>query len=287
MQRLFKIALVLGAIMAWSYFYYPSLSIIYKDKAFNKKVCNSAISYTIVSMDKGFNLTKENFSKDLKEATEIWENVQGVDLFTEVPKGGDISVILKYDDRQKITDQMGGLSQIIDSDNQQIELQKLNYKQLESEYNNAKSSYEYSLKKYYALRDAGSQMSQQVEAELKNNERRLNDLAARLNGYADTINSEVQVINTKINSFNSLGNIRGESFNEGEYVREGNSRTIYVYEFANHDKLVRLLAHEFGHALELEHVSGKDSILNEINGSINLKPTKEDISEFNRVCNDV
>ena len=284
MQKLLKIVFTLAAISGWLYFYFPTLKIIYKDKLFTQKICSSPVTYSIESVDIGFKISEKEVSDALTEAVSIWEEARNTDLFNQVDSGADIKVILKFDDRQKITNSLGGLNGTIEVENSQIEVQRINYKALESQYNKAKSEYEYSLQKYYAMRGADNQSLQRAEQELRSDQQRLEQLRNELNNYAGTLNSQVSSLNTKINSFNSLEQQRGERFNEGEYVEDKGTRTIYVYEFEDREKLVRLLAHEFGHALGLEHVAGAKSIMNEINGSSSIVLSSQDLAELNRVC---
>ena len=60
--------------------------------------------------------------------------------------------------------------------------------------------------------------------------------------------------------------------------------TITIYEFSNTTKLVRVLAHEFGHALDLDHVEDEKAIMYEINKGTALKATDADVAELNSVC---
>lgn len=77
----------------------------------------------------------------------------------------------------------------------------------------------------------------------------------------------------------------GKEFDEGEYVNSLGSEEINVYEYnSSHAKLVRILAHELGHALGLGHVKDPDSIMYELNDSANLHITRDDYDELNRAC---
>jgi predicted Zn-dependent protease len=59
---------------------------------------------------------------------------------------------------------------------------------------------------------------------------------------------------------------------------------INIYEFDSRTALLRVLAHEFGHALGLDHNDNEQSIMHYLNSSTNLKPTKEDLAALREVC---
>lgn len=284
MQKLLKVVFTLAAISGWLYFYFPALKILYKDKIFSERICSAPVTYSIESIDNRFKLSEGELSEAVTDAVAIWESARNADLFQEVESNGTITIVLKFDERQKVTDILGGLNGNIEAESDQIDLQRLNYKALEDQYNTAKSEYEYSLQKYYASRNSNQANLNQEAEEVNSKQQNLERLRMQLNTYAGSLNEQVSGLNNKISTYNNLGQQRGEAFNEGEYVVDKGTRTIYVYEFENKEKLVRLLAHEFGHALALEHVDGTKSIMNEINGSSNLTLSSQDISELNRVC---
>jgi DNA repair exonuclease SbcCD ATPase subunit len=284
MQKLLKIVFTLAAISGWLYFYFPAIRVLYKNKVFSERICSAPVTYSIESIDNRFKLSEDELSQALTEAVTIWESARNTDLFQEVDNNGTITIVLKFDERQKVTDILGGLNGNIESESDQIDLQRLNYKALEDQYNVAKLEYEYSIQKYYTARDSGEEKLSQARQDVTKKQEKLETLRAGLNNYAANLNQQVAGLNSKITTFNNLGQQRGEAFSEGEYVEGNGLRTIYVYEFENKDKLTRLLTHEFGHALGLEHVSGIKSIMNEINGSFDLILSPQDITELNRVC---
>lgn len=88
---------------------------------------------------------------------------------------------------------------------------------------------------------------------------------------------------------NSIGQSRGEEFTEGEYKSEYKSgvyeQEIDIYEFSTKAKLRRVLAHELGHALGLDHVEDPKAIMYRLNQGTNDTLTKDDLAELKTYCN--
>lgn len=84
--------------------------------------------------------------------------------------------------------------------------------------------------------------------------------------------------------YNAIVKATGKEFDQGEFVASAGSEQINVYEYENHTKLVRIFAHEMGHALGLGHVKDQDAIMYELNDSANVRITPDDYNELNRAC---
>ena len=68
------------------------------------------------------------------------------------------------------------------------------------------------------------------------------------------------------------------------YFSDGKNAEIDIYEFSNREKLVRVLTHELGHALELEHVEDEEAIMYKFNHDNNQTLTEADLAELRVKC---
>ncbi|MES2214229.1 MAG: matrixin family metalloprotease [Patescibacteria group bacterium] len=94
-------------------------------------------------------------------------------------------------------------------------------------------------------------------------------------------NSLVDQANQKVSTINESA---GKEFNEGEYIYDEAGQRINIYEFTSRAELVRVLAHELGHALGLDHNSNPDSIMYYLNQSENGALTPEDSADLEALC---
>ncbi|MDO8571218.1 MAG: matrixin family metalloprotease, partial [bacterium] len=101
------------------------------------------------------------------------------------------------------------------------------------------------------------------------------------NRQVDSFNESVAALNAKVAEFNKTA---GRTFREGEYVRDSSGERINVFEFVGTTQLKRVLAHEFGHAIGLDHNDDSKSIMFAKNESGNLVASASDLSALRALC---
>ena len=116
-------------------------------------------------------------------------------------------------------------------------------------------------------------------------QREVNQLADEVNALAGKLNLMAGDINETAHTYNKVGAQTGEEFEEGVFESKAGKESITVYEFDSQKRQTRLLAHEFGHALGLEHVDGEQSIMFRLNQGANINPTSDDIDALVKRCN--
>jgi len=112
----------------------------------------------------------------------------------------------------------------------------------------------------------------------------LNELADAINSAGVILNKLIATLNLQVSKYNTVGASTGKEFNEGEYVRDAGGTTINIFQFNDNDQLIRVLAHELGHALGIDHLSNPKAIMYYLNEGGNEKLTADDLSALKTLC---
>lgn len=268
--------------------------------------CREPITYSLGAFDERFGISETDFVETMKEAEEVWERVDGKELLS-YETDGHVMVNLIYDDRQEEvekstilkTEISGNVSShsALAKEYEAIKADRLAaidiYKSLRAEYESQARSYAAEVEKwndqggapksvYRELNQKGDEISA-LFLRVDDARKEVNRLTDRLNTLADQLNTLARETNTTIEEYNR-GTYVGREFEEGEYVVSGRDVRIDIYQFSTREQLVRVLAHEFGHALGLGHNENPDSIMYELNHSTNMIPTIEDIRDLRIIC---
>ncbi|MEK7152292.1 MAG: matrixin family metalloprotease [Patescibacteria group bacterium] len=269
--------------------------------------CEKPITYTIGSFDDKFGLSREAFLSAIEEAEVTWEKPIGKELFV-YGESGELTINLVYDYRQQATNKLESLGIVVKGDRASYDELKAKYGALRAEYTQAKTDYDTRAASFTEKKDSYDQEVQywnkkggapkkeyeqlqeektalQAElAEIQKLEMNLHEDVENINSLVVVLNRLVASLNLSVEKYNEIGASRGEEFTEGDYQEGGGKQEINIYEFSNRDKLVRVLAHEFGHALGLQHIENPQAIMYRLNTSTNEKLTDDDLGELKVHC---
>lgn len=297
--------LVIGVVFQ----YKTELINIWKNAFSELRPCQSPLTYSIGTLDSQFGASKATLLADIQKAEKIWESSIDKPLFEYAPDGtGDLKINFIYDYRQKATDAMKKIGVDLNDDRSSYDALKSKYDTLLSSYtekkaeiaslnstfNSAKTEYENQVSYWNnhggAPKDEYAKLESQRQS-LNNQTIVINQKVNEVNSLVDTIkqveevlNNLVDTLNIKVAKYNNIGDSTGGEFNEGEYMRDAEGTRINIYQFKNENQLVRVLAHEFGHSIGLDHINNPKAIMYYLNEGVNEKLTNDDIAALKNRC---
>lgn len=268
--------------------------------------CDGPIKYSIGRLDKEFGISEEYFKKQIEKAGDVWEKSLNREIFIYDPSA-DLSINLIYDERQLATLQKQrteyGLSNIeatlkvLDDEfnmlKQQYELATNLYQKSEKNFETKQAKYESEVSFWNVKGGAPEKEYWKLNNEaisLKNEAERLSNEASVLNQKAKELNILLEERNRVALAYNKLAKSYNEKyghgleFNQGEY----NGQQINIYQFIGEAELQMVLIHELGHALGMNHVEDRNSImyyLIESGSKPILELSPADLAELKKVCN--
>jgi hypothetical protein len=261
MKKFFGLVLIVGL----GFYAYTHISV----------PCAKPIPFTLGSIDSRFNISKENVIKIAEESGSVWSGVIGKPLFVydSTQKKGDVVLNFVYDERQQNADKNKTLESTIRTTKQSAESIKIEYLGLESQFKIKETEYNSLVSQYKK-----GKISYEV---LENKRLALNALAEEINTLINKYNSLVGAVNKNVEVINQTA---GQEFEEGQYVYDQEGKRINIFEFKTQAELQRVLTHELGHALGLEHNSNPDAIMYYLNTSTSIVPKAEEITELKAIC---
>lgn len=260
------------------------------------------MTYKIGDFDERFHISKSEFLHSLEEASNLW-NTGAHTTILHYQENGVVTVNLVYDDRQKITETNNELSLDAAKINDLAHNVKSDYDTLKKQREDALTSYnttinlfeqkekDYNTKVSYWNKEGGAPQDiyqslilqkenlTQIAQELEQKRIIVNKLTDDVNAFARHYNLLVTTANNTIDKINTFA---GQEFEEGVY--DPQKHAITIYEFSSDKKLIRVLAHELGHALLLPHNENKTSIMYPLNEATTLLLSKEDLAALKLRC---
>ena len=267
--------------------------------------CRQTIYYSLGQIDVGHKITAQEARQVLKKAEEVWEKPTGFNLF-EYREGAAFKINFIFDERQQRINEMLKIDEKLEEMAAQQEQITVKYQQLLNERQRKLDKYNRLLKKLNKkiedynekvekLNEEGDWTKSELkklerrEEEIKEEQQRLEKYRQEVNRLAEKINKLVQQEKEIVQNYNrqvlTYRQKHGgeKKFTQGEYAGDH----IDIYEFRDKQDLALILAHEFGHALGLDHVSNSRSIMYYLMSDQdlrNLQLTNEDLEALSKVC---
>lgn len=221
--------------------------------------CDTPLTYKIGVIDPKFNFKNDEALTDLNKGAQILNNSYGKRLFKYASESGELTVNFVYDERTALRSDIENLENKINQNDislqQQIDKYKADIKIFEQKIKALNDQIQKYNKSGGAPLDIYTNIIDQ-QNQLKSENNALNDRAKQLNIASKNFNSQVIVLNQNVSQFNQTLEQKPE---EGQY--NPNDKTITIYFIEDRSELIHLMAHEFGHAIGMDHVNDEQAIM--------------------------
>lgn len=264
--------------------------------------CTKPLGFKIGTFDTRFGISKAQFIQEIEQSAKIWEEAVDKKLFYHDDNGA-LTINLIYDERQATTVDVNLLALDIENAKenakklettslQEKELYIKDNEQLTSDIENftlRQKAYSAKVDNYNISGGASKNEYDAMMLELANlkteaktlEERRVSivALSESLNKKIIRYNEFVAYINSLIRKSNQLG---AKKFTEGRFVP--GTLSVDIYQYNNTVKLRRVVMHELGHVLGINHTKSISSIMYSFNSATTTSLHKEDVAALHVLC---
>lgn len=247
---------------------------------------DTRVRYRIGTIDSRFDISEDEIKALSRQAEKIWSDGTGQEWFVYDDKAR-LTINFIYDERQAESTARRNTQFAIDGMIQSHEKQsaklRTDRQALDEEFNNLQSE----LKHWHTRFDNVQSMMQSTQDSTQyavlNAERQsllyqkqvLDQKAALYAENQAKFNSSVNSFNENTRQMNSVIENANKRFTPREFHKGiFNGKEINIYEFSSRDDLLLTLAHELGHALDIDHNDDPTALMYAFSGEQDMKNFK-------------
>ena len=281
--------------------------------------CQVPLAWRIARVDPEFGIADDEAARALAEAMALWEAAVGRDLFRDGDEQG-WPVRLVYDDRQARTAERQRLESEVAREAESLEVERAELDALIASRDRETAEHEglardlaarlaahnESVRRWnerggappdtVAASAAAGEALERERASLQDRERELEALrervrseTARFQERVDRYNASVSELERRFPPTEVESGLYREAVLREPGRPESVSREIRIHRFDDHADLVRVLAHELGHALGLGHAGVEGGLMSEAYGRGRVGPAapvvgEEDVRSLGERC---
>jgi hypothetical protein len=243
--------------------------------------CGQSVKYQLGTIDQQFGMSGQEALAAIRQSVGLWNSAAGT---TVIEYGGDtgIPVNFVYDSRERMAQDHAAYAATISQDEVEKKRIDSDVAALQEKLTDARaalsteeSAFKAKQETYNAdvarLNGGGGGSDEQIKAfdgykvQLEQQLAQLKNEQAAINDLVDQENAMIAQHNALVNRANAVISIVnqdvGKGFVAGLYTINNGRAQIDIFAFADRSDLVRLLAHEFGHALGLGHIDNPKSVM--------------------------
>ena len=219
--------------------------------------CDQPLSYDVVRVDPGHHMSQSAFVALLERSERLWETPAHKNLFRYRP-GGRVQVSLIYDDLQRLYDKVTSVDAAIARMRPALKSQQRTIVAEEAQYKTRHAKLAARID--YWNRRSGAPHT--LYTRLQTERTALHQLAATIEAAVRRANASIAQFNAAVATRNRLVSARNSKRELGSALLGGTKVSIAVLHGNAEDEV--LVAHEFGHILGIDHILGRDNIMNPV-----------------------